>query len=104
MLLNELKNNFNMHNFIHYHDRRWGDGQVWKDSYFELISTEPPTYDYVNKTSTIRESKSEYTDDVLLGLGYNGNNDDDKIFEFMKTFGYDRIWNSGSNVYYINLK
>jgi len=79
---------------VSYADRRWGEGEFYRHLGFEFVSSTPPSYFYTNDYKK-RHNRFAFRKDVIVReMGGDPNKTE---WENMQNFGYDRIWDCGTN-------
>ena len=81
---------------ITYADRRWSDGNLYRQLGFALVHETGPNYWYVGKHRT-REHRFNYRKDRIKHLVENGDAKTER--QIMLELGRDRIWDCGSFKY-----
>ncbi len=76
---------------ISYCDRRWNAGESYTNMGFELVSTTPPNYWYMNDYKS-RRHRSSFMKHIIV----NDTNAHMTEWEIMQNMGYDRIWDCGT--------
>jgi len=90
-LLSYFEKNFHPSEIISYADRRWSDGNLYKQLNFELVSTSQPNYFYVNRD--VRENRFKYRKSELVKQGFDPNKTEKEI---MEEEGFVRIYDCGT--------
>lgn len=93
----------NINSIISYSDRRWNTGKLYQTLGFSSCPSSPPNYFYVKHPTTELLSRVKYQKHKLEAILpiY-----DPDLSEWvnMKSNGYDRIWDCGSDVWSLVLK
>jgi hypothetical protein len=81
---------------VSYADRRWGEGDFYKNLGFEFVKSTGPSYFYTNDYKK-RHNRFAFRKDVIV----REMNGDSNLTEWqnMQAMGYDRIWDCGTNKY-----
>ena len=84
-----------------YADRRWGEGEFYRHLGFEFVKSTGPSYFYTNDFLT-RHNRFIFRKDIILReMGGDCNLTE---WQNMQVFGYDRIWDCGTNKWVWNKK
>jgi len=99
-LLDYFQNNYNNLKLpiISYADRRWSNGNLYKQLGFNLVRSSSPNYFYLDKSCRVRYNRIKFQKHRLQKIL---NMYDESLSEWnnMKLNGYDRIWDCGNLVY-----
>ena len=98
-LLKYFKNKYKPKNIISYADRRWSQGNLYKQLGFKLDHISPPNYWYIK--NGIRIHRFNFRKNVLKDK-LNIFDMELSEWENMKNNDYDRIWDCGNYVFIKN--
>lgn len=84
---------------ISYADRRWSDGNLYRQIGFELTSTSQPNYFYTKGLE--RENRFKYRKSELVKQGFDPNKTEKQI---MEELGYMRVYDCGTLKFVKNYK
>ena len=76
---------------ISYADRRWSEGNLYKQLKFEFVSNSSPNYFYINNNK--RENRFKYRKSELIKIGFDKNKTEKQI---MEEEGFYRIYDCGT--------
>jgi len=80
-------------NLISYADRRWSNGNLYKQLHFKLEEITQPSYSYYNVCKGRLLNRIKITKNKLTGMfGYE---DHLNVYNIMLLNGFDRIWDAG---------
>jgi G:T-mismatch repair DNA endonuclease (very short patch repair protein) len=80
---------------ISYSDRCWGEGNLYETIGFQFVHASAPNYWYTKDFKT-RIHRFGFTKHSLIKKGHDPGKTE---WEIMRSIGYDRIWDCGSNKY-----
>jgi hypothetical protein len=87
-----FERNYHPYAILSYADRRWSDGELYRELGFELDGTTKPGYSYTNYRTRVH--RSNFSKEQIRRK-YNVDGDFNEI-EFMLTRGWDIIWDCGN--------
>ena len=88
-LLKYFKKKYTYTSLISYADRRWSEGNLYKNLDFELVSKTKPNYFYTK--GVYRENRFKYRKSEI-----NKNKENKTEREIMSELGYHRIYDAGT--------
>lgn len=95
-LLSFFKKNFVFSEIITYSDKRYFNGEIYKNNGFEQSKDTQPDYFYVRKSEVKRYNRMAFQKHKLSNL-LESYNKDLTEYENMLNNGYDRIWGCGNH-------
>ena len=93
-MLKYFERNFNWLEIYSYADRRWSQGNLYRQIGFEYDSETKPNYFYANQKDLIRKHRYNYRKSELKK--FENYNSDKTEFEIMNEAGYLRIYDCGN--------
>lgn len=94
-LLKHFEKTYRPKEIISYADRRWSNGNLYKQLGFEHVSDSQPNYFYVNRD--VRENRFKYRKSELVKQGFDPNKTERQI---MEDLGYSRVYDCGTMKFY----
>lgn len=95
-LLKYFTRNYNPNSIVSYADKRWSNGNLYKQLGFNLSHISSPNYWYI--INGVRESRIKYQKHKLEKLLENFDSNKTE-YENMLDNGYDRVWDCGNMVF-----
>jgi hypothetical protein len=92
-LLNYFIKKYNPKSILTFADRRYSNGNLYRQLGFEFISNTKPNYWYFKRKELIRYHRFKYRKDVLVKEGFDSNKTENEI---MLERGYLRIFDCGN--------
>ena len=97
-LLNFFIKNYTPKEIISYANRRWSQGNVYKNNGFEFVRDSPPSYKYLINNKLI--DRFNFRKDILVSMGYDANKTEKEI---MKELGHPLLYDCGNKVYKLKI-
>lgn len=92
-----IKNNKNK-SIISYADKKWSEGNLYKQLGFSFLRDSPPSYKYFNGTMSLH-SRMKFQKHKLKDMFPDIYDESSSESEIMRKAGYFRIWDCGNSVW-----
>lgn len=100
-LLNYFIKTYNPKSIITYADKRYSNGNLYKQLGFKFIGNTEPNYWYFKSNELIRHYRFGFRKDILVKEGYDSNKTEEEIMRERKYF---RIYDCGNMKFKLNIE